>query len=444
MSRPALEELIRLPEKAAIQAYFDGENSSILRRGMVILAAGAVVGVIGFLTSQRYLQAGLWFFGLLSMLAVYLSRSTRFYERNARVILIAILVVTMLMVVLSFDDPDPSFAFAGFVFPLLLIPFRMRTREYLALVIVFSAAAAWFVIGAGLVESTGESIGLMLSQISVAAIAVAVATRISRGKKKRFLRSWRHELERETERSRMRSELHDAREIQLSMLPKTAPDLPWLDYSSISLPASEVGGDYFEYFVLTDSQLVIAIGDVAGHGVASGLVLSGVRSGLHLLRDDLIEPLSVLAKLNRMVRETAPTRMFVTLQIVLLDYELKRLTVANAGHPPLLRVPASGNDVEAIGAAGLPLGTGLEPSLAAVSEPLDKGDTLILFTDGVPEIRDLRGDGYGEDRLVKEVQRTSRSGSARQIRDSILNSISSFKADVAQEDDLTLLVLKIR
>lgn len=444
MSRPTLEELIRLPEEAAVQAYFDGENSSILRRGMVILAAGAVVGVIGFLGSQRFLQAGLWFFGLLSMLAVYLSRSTRFYERNARVILMAILVVTMLMVVLSFDDPEPSFAFAGFVFPLLLIPFRMRTREYLALVIVFSAAAAWFVIGAGMVESTGESIGLILSQGSVAAIAVAIATRISRGKKQRFLSVWRHELERETERTRMRGELHDAREIQLSMLPKTAPDLPWLDYSSISLPASEVGGDYFEYFVLSDTQLVIAIGDVAGHGVASGLVLSGVRSGLHLLRDDLIEPLDVLAKLNRMIRETAPTRMFVTLQIVLLDYELKRLTVANAGHPPLLRVPASGTGVEAIGAAGLPLGTGLEPTLAAVSEPLDKGDTLILFTDGVPEIRDLHGENYSEDRLIQEVKRMSLSRSARLIRDSILNSISSFKADVAQEDDLTLLVLKIR
>lgn len=444
MSRPTLEELIRLPEEAAVQAYFDGENTSLLRRLMVVLAAGAVVGVIGFLGSQRYLQAGVWFLGLLAMLAVYLSRSTRFYERNARVILMAILVIMMLMVVLSFDHPEPSFGFAGFAFPLLLIPFRMRTREYLALAVVFSAAAVWFVLGAQMAEGTGERIGMILSQMSIAAIAVAVAGRISRGKEQRFLTSWRHELERETDRTRMRSELHDAREIQLSMLPKRAPDLAWLDYSTISLPASEVGGDYFEYFLLSDTQLVIAIGDVAGHGVASGLVLSGVRSGLHLLREDLVEPLDVLAKLNRMVRETAPTRMFVTLQIVLLDYGLKRLTVANAGHPPLLRVPASGDVVEALGAAGLPLGTGLEPSLATVSEPLDQGDTLVLFTDGVPEIRDRRGEGYGNDRLIQEVKRTSRRGSARQVRDSILNSISSFKGDVTQEDDLTLLVLKIR
>ncbi len=444
MSRPTLEELIRLPEEAAVQAYFDGENTSLLRRLMVVLAAGAVVGVIGFLGSGRYLQAGAWGIGLLSMLAVYLARTTRFYERNSRIILIALLVVTMLMVVLSFDEPEPSFAFAGFVFPVLLVPFRMRTREYLALAIMFSAAAVWFVIGGGMVEGAGERTGVIISQISIAAIAVAIAARISRARRESFLFSYRRELDRETERTRMRSELHDAREIQLSMLPKTAPALSWLDYSSISLPASEVGGDYFEYFLLSDTRLVIAIGDVAGHGVASGLVLSGVRSGLHLLRDELVQPLEVLAKLNRMVRETAPTRMFVTLQIVLLDYGLKRVTVANAGHPPLLRVPGSGDEIASLGASGLPLGTGLEPSLAEISEPIDKGDTLVLYTDGLPEIRDLRGDVYGDDRLLQEVKRVSRNGSARQIRDSILNSVSSFKADVMQEDDLTLLVLRIR
>jgi serine phosphatase RsbU (regulator of sigma subunit) len=444
MSRPTLEELIRLPEDAAVQAYFDGENTSLLRRLMVLLLAGAVVGVIGFLGSKRYLQAGTWFVGLLAMLAVYLSRSSRFYQRNARVILMALLVVALLMVVLSFDDPEPGFAFAGFVFPLLLIPFRMRAREYLALAIVFSAAAAWFVAGGGMVQGAGERIGLLLSQLSVATIAVVVAARISRTRQESFLTAYRREIARETERTRMRSELHDAREIQLSMLPKAAPALPWLDYSSISLPASEVGGDYFEYFLLSETRLVIAIGDVAGHGVASGLVLSGVRSGLHLLRDKLVQPLGVLAELNRMVRETAPTRMFVTLQIVLLDYGRQRLTVANAGHPPLLRMAASGEEIETLGASGLPLGTGLEPSLAEISEPLDKGDTLVLYTDGLPEIRDLRGDVYGEDRLVREVKRVSRNSSARQIRDSILNSVSSFKADVTQEDDLTLMVLKIR
>ena len=430
MSRPTLEDLIRLPKGTAVQAYFDGENTAILRRLLVVLAAGAVVGVIGFLGSSQYMRAGLWFVGLLVILSVFLGRSSRFCQRNARVILMAVLVVIMLVIALSFDEPDPSFAFAGFVFPVLLIPFRMRTREYIALAMVFSAAAAWFIFGAGMVEGTGERIGILLTQVSVSAIAVAVSSRISRSKRERFLVAWRRDLARETESTRMRGELHDAREIQLSMLPKKAPDLNWLDYSSISLPASEVGGDFFEYFVLSDSRLVVAIGDVAGHGVASGLVLSGVRSGLHLLREELTDPLGVLGKLNRMIRETAPTRMFVTLQVALLDYGVKRLTVANAGHPPLIRVADSKNRVEAVGSSGLPLGTGLEPGLSEVSEPMETGDTLIFYTDGVPEIRDFRGESFGEERLHREVRRSARGSSARRVRDSILNSVSSFKADV--------------
>jgi sigma-B regulation protein RsbU (phosphoserine phosphatase) len=319
----------------------------------------------------------------------------------------------------------------------------MRPREYAALALVFAAAAAWFVFGTDMLEESGARIGAILGQISATAIVVATGNRISRRRREVFLVAYRRELARESERVRMRSELHDAREIQLSMLPKQAPDLDWIDFSSISLPASEVGGDYFEYFLLSETQLVIAIGDVAGHGVASGLVLSGVRSGLHLLREELRNPLAVLAKLNRMVRETAPTRMFVTLQLALLDYRLKRLTVASAGHPAMLQLPAGGR-VTALGAPGLPLGTGLDPGSAEVSAPMEIGDTLIFYTDGVPEIRDLRGEPFGEERLIQAIERGSHDNSARRLRDSILNSGSSFKADVAQEDDLTLLILKVR
>ena len=75
---------------------------------------------------------------------------------------------------------------------------------------------------------------------------------------------------------------------------------------------------------------------------------------------------------------------------------------------------------------------------------MEIGDTLIFYTDGLTEIRDLRGESFGEERLIQEIERHAREHSARRLRDSILNSVSSFKADVAQEDDLTLLILKIR
>ena len=240
----------------------------------------------------------------------------------------------------------------------------------------------------------------------------------------------------------MRDELNSAREMQLSMLPRHDPDMDWLDFSGVSLPASEVGGDYFEHFRVSDSVLAVVIGDVAGHGMASGLVLSGVRSGLYLLRENLTSPVEVLERLNRLVRETAPRRMVVTVQIAVLNAETRLLTVANAGHPPLVRLDSTTGKAEVLGSSGLPLGTQLEPEFTLVEKPLEPGDVLAFHTDGVLEVSDLHEESFGEDRLRREVARTGRRSSARQIRDSILNEISRFKGDVRQADDLTLVVAR--
>ena len=137
--------------------------------------------------------------------------------------------------------------------------------------------------------------------------------------RKRFLNVWRREYSRARERLRMREEIDYARKIQLSMLPQTAPQLSWIDLAAASLPATEVGGDYYEYFKLSDSQLVLVIGDVAGHGLASGLLLSGVRSCLYLLEEDLASPLGVFDRLNHMVRRTTDKRTYVTLLCAVIN-----------------------------------------------------------------------------------------------------------------------------
>jgi serine phosphatase RsbU (regulator of sigma subunit) len=175
--------------------------------------------------------------------------------------------------------------------------------------------------------------------------------------------------------------------------------------------------------------------------MASGLVLSGLRSGLHLLRDDLARPVEVLGRLDRMLRETSPGRMLVTLQIAILDAARGELTVANAGHPPLLVIGGRGGPV-AIGEPGPPLGTGLHPVYAEVRRPLDAGDTLVLYTDGVAEVQNRRGDQLGAERLAAEVARCARGDSAREVRDGLLSALSNFKGDVDPDDDLTLVVAR--
>jgi len=163
---------------------------------------------------------------------------------------------------------------------------------------------------------------------------------------------------------------------------------------------------------------------------------------LNLLRENLTSPVEVLERLNRLVRETAPRRMFVTLQIAVLNAETRRLTVANAGHPPLARLDSSTGTAGVLGSSGLPLGTHLEPDFTVVEKPLESGDVLVFHTDGILEVSDLHEDTFGEARLLREVERTGRRSSARQIRDSILNEVSRFKGDVSQSDDLTLVVAR--
>ena len=117
----------------------------------------------------------------------------------------------------------------------------------------------------------------------------------------------------------MREELEDARAIQLAMLPSSAPEVGWLELQGMSLPATEVGGDYYDFLKIDEDRIAVVVGDVAGHGVASGLLLSGVRAGLHLLRADLVHPHAVVERLNLLVRDSGVSRLFMSLVVALFD-----------------------------------------------------------------------------------------------------------------------------
>lgn len=442
MRRPRIHELIRLPEKQAVKQYLDGDNFNVLKQ--MLLAWGTVfsIGTVVLLSEGHYVQAGIWGVAMLATLAVYAARGTHFLQDNLRPILGIYLVVLLLVFARTLEEAGAVYSFAGFLFPSLLLAFRLRWYEYVALLSIFYATTSWVVVTSELAPQTATRVGMLIAALAWACAVFGLSQRFTRRRVERFVRDWRSELLREKEQSRMRDELNSAREMQLSMLPRHDPDMDWLDFSGVSLPASEVGGDYFEHFKVNDSVLAVVIGDVAGHGMASGLVLSGVRSGLYLLRENLTAPVEVLERLNRLVRETAPRRMFVTLQIAVLNAETRMLTVANAGHPPLVRLDASTGKAEVLGSSGLPLGTQLEPEFTVVEKPMEPGDVLVFHTDGVLEVSDLHEESFGEDRLRREVARTGRRSSARQIRDSILNEISRFKGDVSQADDLTLVVAR--
>ncbi|MGH9363481.1 MAG: PP2C family protein-serine/threonine phosphatase, partial [Thermoanaerobaculia bacterium] len=331
-----LDELILLPQEQAVQKHFDGRNWVYLRWLLLVFTPFAVAGTVEFY-EQRDLPTGLSLLNLLLISAFFLARNTRFFESNFRSLMIPFVALQALALALFLEEPRNTLVVTGVAFPLLAIGFRLRPKEHVLFgFLFFVCAAVTSPLGLGLLWAEAVSLQAMSGVTVANLVCAAIAVALSRSRRRRFLEGWRMAALRERERTRLRGEIDDARKIQLSILPRAAPELPWLDVASLSLPAKEVGGDYYDFFKLGDDCLAIVVGDVAGHGVASGLMLYGVRSCLYMLRDELDRPLPVFMRLDRMVREAGPRRMLVTLQVGVVDAAARRLVVSSAGHPPAL------------------------------------------------------------------------------------------------------------
>jgi len=228
--------------------------------------------------------------------------------------------------------------------------------------------------------------------------------------------------------------------VQISMLPESPPQLDWADVAGVSLPATEVGGDYYDYYVV-DGCLAIVCGDVAGHGLASGITLSALRSGFTLLRDQLLDPAYVLGRLQEVVTQSSRRRMMVTISVLLLDHETHLATIASAGHPPLLHVRGAPRETQLIELFAPPLGARLGAIVPQRVVPFASGDTFVLHSDGIYETVNASGDEYGLDRLARIV--AACDGTAEEVRDSVLRDVDSFRGNEPQEDDVTLVVVRI-
>jgi sigma-B regulation protein RsbU (phosphoserine phosphatase) len=252
--------------------------------------------------------------------------------------------------------------------------------------------------------------------------------------------TWRDPLQNAREQVRMRDELQYARQLQLSMLPEAPPRVGWLDLAAISIPAAEVGGDYYDFFVEGDRVAIVAC-DVAGHGMQSGLVLAAIRGGLITsLRRSMATPSAILTQLHDLVAQTSRRRMLTTAVVVLLDRASGRMTVASAAHPPV--VLRHGSAARLIDAFAPPLGVRLPFAPAEQTVEVAPGDVVVIHSDGVYESRNAGGEEYGLVRLQQFVAAQPPDASASQIRDAIVRDIEQFRGR-AQDDDATIVVARL-
>jgi sigma-B regulation protein RsbU (phosphoserine phosphatase) len=245
------------------------------------------------------------------------------------------------------------------------------------------------------------------------------------------------------QRERLNRELEIAQEVQAHFFPQRLPTVPGLDYCGHCRPAREVGGDYYDFLELPEGKLGIAIGDVSGKGIGAALMMASLEASLRgqaSVSHDLAE---LMKRVDKLVYEASSANRYATLFYAEYDSRSRRLSYVNAGHNPpvILRKSALACEVLRLETGGPVIGL-LRQGYQQESLPLEPGDQVVLFTDGVSESMNARNEEWGEDRLI-EFAKTCHGLSASEVMTQILAAAEAFATGAAQHDDMTLVVLRI-
>jgi phosphoserine phosphatase RsbU/P len=250
-----------------------------------------------------------------------------------------------------------------------------------------------------------------------------------------------------TERQRLQQELEIARNVQMSFLPKQNPSIPQFDIASRCAPALEVGGDYYDFIEPADHKLAVAIGDVSGKGTQAAFFMTLTKGFLRALAHVSESPATVLTQVNHLFYENVERGIFISMIYGVFDTVRKTLTVARAGHNPLIMQKSKAAYVQIVNPTGLALGldagSKFSQSIEEVTIEYHQGDLFIFYTDGFTEAMNVHQEQFGEEKLSKLVEQLS-SGTAAEIMDGIFAEIQSFVGKAKQHDDMTIVVVKVK
>jgi serine phosphatase RsbU (regulator of sigma subunit) len=253
------------------------------------------------------------------------------------------------------------------------------------------------------------------------------------------------------EKKRLEEELRIARSIQMSLLPRGQLEIPGLSITALCVPAREVGGDYYDFFPLGDDKLGVLIADVSGKGTSAALYMAELKGLMLSLSRTCPSPRQLLLTANEIISHNLDSRSFITMTYAVVDLAGRRMHYARAGHTPIIcrRESDSGDpSVEILVPDGLVLGLRIdggelfERLLVEAELPLQRGDLLLMFTDGISEAMNADSDLFGEERLAALVGEHGHLP-PEELRERILREIDAFVAGAPQNDDMTMILLKV-
>lgn len=249
------------------------------------------------------------------------------------------------------------------------------------------------------------------------------------------------------EKRRFERELNQASEIQRVLLPRSAPELRDYEVAAEYKAARHVSGDYYDYVRVDEDRYGIAIGDVCGKGIAASLIMAMCRSNLRSRAPENLSPASVLHSVNRSIFPDIREDMFVSLLYLILERGSKEVTVARAGHEPpiLFRKETGATEVIEISglAAGIDEGPVFKRNVKDYRFQMESGDVLFLYTDGIIEGENPKGDEFGIERLCRMLVEHHELP-AQDLVNTVLSELRCFSEGTAQSDDITLIAIKKR
>jgi serine phosphatase RsbU (regulator of sigma subunit) len=250
----------------------------------------------------------------------------------------------------------------------------------------------------------------------------------------------RHEA-RAVQQERLRRELELSRLIQTEMLPRTSLRSGAAEIGGVSIPAREVGGDFFNYFVLPDGRLALLVGDVSGKGVSAALLMANIQATLRARLPHETDLAQLADRLDRELEQNTPGGVYLTLFLAILEMDSRTLRYINAGHNPqfLLR---HGGGIEPLGSTGMPIALYAGHGYSEARVPLAAGDLLFFYTDGLVETENESGEMFGADRL-QEILAAEQSDGIDTILRRVEEQVSAFRGNAEPFDDATMMALRI-
>jgi sigma-B regulation protein RsbU (phosphoserine phosphatase) len=282
-----------------------------------------------------------------------------------------------------------------------------------------------------------------LPMIAINAVAVYIFSTIIQN----LLNERRMKLENEKlefEMAKKNAELQIAAEIQRNFLPETIPKTQGFDIAAKSIPAKEVGGDFFDVIPLpmSNTRTGIMIADVSGKGVPAALFMALSRIVVRVTAMWFKKPSEVISFANPIIANNSKTGMFVTLFYGVIDNESRTLTYVNAGHNPPLVLRKDTGEIEELNLTGVAVGALDDAEYTQEELQLSPGDVIVLYTDGITEAINDREEMYDVPQLIETIRKTGDS-SSQEIVDEIIRSVFAFTGSQPQFDDITLMVVKV-